>query len=498
MLAGKTLAITGIGGFIGARLAARAHDWGMTVRGLDASPSAGRRVGRGIEIVTGDVADPAALRKLLKGADYVVHTAAVVTEHGDPKAFKRINEEAPALVAKEAQAASVKAMVHLSTVMVYGFSYAANVAEDAALTPVGNLYCDSKIAGEQALWKAFTRGKLRVVVLRPGDVIGPGSVPWLMRPVTFMKAGRFALPRNGKGVLNPVHVEHLVDAILTSLERDVSGVYNVTDGVTTTCESYFGALASWLQFTIPRYPTTLMRAYFGMLALAERAKGKQPEVHPSAIDFLLRENPYSNERAKRDLGYSPRIPLDTALLESRAWLESEKLVRESGAAVEAARALANVPDPPGAPARSSAPGAAPTEPGQLPSIPSLQGSLTTGTGVGRVSLLPSTGIKESALGTAGLGSRSFTPPPNVYDDILGPASARSPGPPRSIREELLATPLPGERLSLIPTKPASMGTPAAPFMGGPPSIPAPRPSSKSGAPNPRPPTDETPPSRRGG
>jgi hypothetical protein len=62
MLAGKTLAITGIGGFIGARLAARAHDWGMTVRGLDANPSAGRKVGRGIEIVTGDVADPAALR----------------------------------------------------------------------------------------------------------------------------------------------------------------------------------------------------------------------------------------------------------------------------------------------------------------------------------------------------------------------------------------------------------------------------------------------------
>jgi hypothetical protein len=240
-----------------------------------------------------------------------------------------------------------------------------------------------------------------------------------------------------------------------------------------------------------------MRAYFGMLALAERATGKQPEVHPSAIDFLLRENPYSNERAKRDLGVSPRIPLDTALLEARAWLESEKLVPESGAAAEAARALATVPDPPGAPARSSAPGAAPKEPGQRPSSPFSEASLTTGTGVGRTSLLPSTGIKESTLGTAGLGRMSFTPPPNAYDDILGPSSARSPGPPRSIREELLATPLPGERISIIP-KPASMGGPAAPFAGGTPSIPAPRPSSRSGAPNPVPPTDDTsPPSRRG-
>ena len=53
----------------------------------------------------------------------------------------------------------------------------------------GNPYTDTKVASEhQALLAAA--GGLPVGVVRPGDVYGPGSSPWTMRPLATMRRGR--------------------------------------------------------------------------------------------------------------------------------------------------------------------------------------------------------------------------------------------------------------------------------------------------------------------
>jgi nucleoside-diphosphate-sugar epimerase len=80
---GKTLAITGIGGFIGARMTERATELGMRVRGLDASPAAADAARRlGAEVVVGDVNDGDAVARASHGADVMFHTAAIIEEDG--------------------------------------------------------------------------------------------------------------------------------------------------------------------------------------------------------------------------------------------------------------------------------------------------------------------------------------------------------------------------------------------------------------------------------
>ena len=71
----------------------------------------------------------------------------------------------------------------------------------------------------------------------------PGSVPWVVRPFELLKAGLFVVPDGGRGIINHVYVDNLVDAIFLAIERDASGAYTVTDGVGATCLDYFRPLA---------------------------------------------------------------------------------------------------------------------------------------------------------------------------------------------------------------------------------------------------------------
>ena len=68
-------------------------------------------------------------------------------------------------------------------------------------------------------------------MIRPGDVYGPGSVPWMVRPLELARRGQARRPRPGDGVMLPVYVDDLVEAILAGAERGEPGAaYAAWDG----------------------------------------------------------------------------------------------------------------------------------------------------------------------------------------------------------------------------------------------------------------------------
>ena len=110
------------------------------------------------------------------------------------------------MVTRAAREAGVRRFVHISSVMVYGFRYPPDVTEDGLLAGEGNPYCETKIESERVARSFQEPGTLDVVALRLGDVYGPGSVPWVVRPLELMRRRLFILPSGGRGVLNPVHM----------------------------------------------------------------------------------------------------------------------------------------------------------------------------------------------------------------------------------------------------------------------------------------------------
>lgn len=311
-----TIAITGIGGFIGLRMAERARANGWTVRGLDLSPAGAERArAAGAQVVVGSVNDAAAVAAALQGADWVFHTAAIVEEDGPRDLYERVNIEGTRTVCNVAQQLGVRRLVHLSSVMVYGFDYPQDVAEDGPVDGQGNVYNDTKLASERVALSFNDPQRLGVIVIRPGDVYGRGSLPWVTRPVQMLRRGVFMLPGRGSGVINHVHVDNLIDGVTLAVEHDAIGeAFNISDGVATRCDAFFATHARLAGVRrVPALPTWAVMLLMRLSQPWWRIRGQTPPASPTALRFLLRRHRYSIAKAQARLGYQPRIDLEQGM-----------------------------------------------------------------------------------------------------------------------------------------------------------------------------------------
>jgi nucleoside-diphosphate-sugar epimerase len=316
-----TLCITGIGGFIGRRLAERALARGFVVSGLEFDPSAAQRVrATGCRVVVGDIRDPNAAREATSGADVVVHTAAVVTEGGAMSHVVDVNVNGTTTMCEASVASGVGHFIHFSSVMVYGFDFPDGVAEDGPLVGHGNPYCESKIQSETVV--ASFGAQLGFTIVRPGDVYGPGSIPWIVRPLALADRNVLAVPSRS-AIMNPLYVDNLVDALMLMVDRKAANrTYNVTDGEPTTFYDFMGRVAAWRRKQVRVLPPTVMKVLAGGATLVARITRRPPVASPSAIRFLQRPGHYSIERIRRELGYDPAVTLTDGLRETARWAEA--------------------------------------------------------------------------------------------------------------------------------------------------------------------------------
>ncbi len=305
------IAISGVGGFMGLRFAERATERGDTVVGLERDERAATKArAPGREIIVGDVCDPKDAARLCEGAEVVFHTAAIVGEGGDFGPYRRVNVGGTRTMVEAARAAGVRQFVHVSSVMVYGFDYPADIGEDGPLRGEDNAYCQTKIESEEAAEKA--RGELMLTIVRPGDVYGPLSVPWVLRPLQLMKQGLFVLPKDA-GLINQVHIDNLCDAVFLAVDKRAAGTFNVTDDAAMPMERYFSRIAELIGKTVRTLPSGLLRPTFGALERVFDFVGKEPPARAVAMRFLQRRNAYSIARAKKTLGYAPRIGFEEGM-----------------------------------------------------------------------------------------------------------------------------------------------------------------------------------------
>ena len=327
------VAVTGVSGFIGDAVARRYADAGARVRGLDRrlpdpadplTPVADPRV----EYVVGDVTRPADLRRLVDGADIVIHTAAIVAESGDWRDFDRVNAQAPRWVALAAREAGARSFVHLSSVMVHGFDFPDGVAEDGPLDHAANPYCATKIRAEHLLRGVGRPGDFNVHIVRPGDVYGPYSTPWIVRPVQHMREGTFLYV--SPSVINHVYVDNLVDAIETVVAAGaaLSGIpVTATDGAATASREFYGYYADLVGTRFaPTVPGWIAEPAVGALAaVLPRGLRRRLDLDRESIRYLRRHGAYDTSRL-RALGWSPKVSLAEGRERTAAWLRQVGLL----------------------------------------------------------------------------------------------------------------------------------------------------------------------------
>jgi nucleoside-diphosphate-sugar epimerase len=312
---GRAVAVTGAGGFIGGAICRALAAEGAAVRGIDLVRPAGGGA-EALEFAEADITDAEATAAALEGAELVVHAAAFVREWGEMDDFIRVNVGGTVGVLDAARRAGVKRTVHISSVVVYGYDDPTDQPEDAYRRVYGIPYIDTKSASDRI---ACGRG---AVVVRPGDVYGPGSVPWVLRPLEMAAAGQLAVP-SADGVMLACFIDDLTDAVLLALERGEPGaayaVWNDTEHV--TFEQHMNAVAA-IAGARParRLPRRLLELAGAAMEAWARLRGRPPLFSPRAVTLIDRRGTVSTARARSDLGWEPRISHAEGMRRTEAWL----------------------------------------------------------------------------------------------------------------------------------------------------------------------------------
>jgi nucleoside-diphosphate-sugar epimerase len=286
----QRVAVTGAAGFIGSAVVASLRASGREVVEVDLP---------GV-----DITDAAAVGRALAGCDAVVHTAAIVGEFPGMERFVRTNVVGTRNVL---DAIGGGRAVCLTSVAVWGYDFRSDVSEDSPPRPCGNPYIDTKGAAETL---ALLRG---ATCVRPGDVYGPRSGPWVIRPLEAMRRRLFALPGRGEGIITPVYVDDLVDGIIRALDTAAAAgrAYTLWDGEPVTAADFFAHHAEWLgQSKIRCVPRPL-----AILGAALPGNG----TSPAALRFVSRRAVYPNTRAREELGWQPRVGLAEGMARTREW-----------------------------------------------------------------------------------------------------------------------------------------------------------------------------------
>ena len=308
--------LTGALGFIGRAIGDRYAAEGWEVRGVDLQADAARGV------VAGDVTRPGDWQEHAAGCEVVIHLAARLGLGGTHDEFWPINVAATRLALDAAARGGARRFVHTSSIVTFGNEFPDGVAESYPVRPTGAPYTDTKIASEQVVLAAHAAGEVPCTIVRPGDVYGPRSRPWVVIPLEAIKSRQFALPAGGRGIFSPVYVDNLVDGyVLAASSPDAEGhVFTITDGAGVECRDFFAHHHRWLGVKGPRtLPTPAAVALAAVGARAMRLAGRESEVNAGAVRYLARTGTYSIAKARTMLGYEPAVGLDEGLERSREW-----------------------------------------------------------------------------------------------------------------------------------------------------------------------------------
>jgi len=315
--------VTGALGFIGRSILERYREAGAEVGGVD------RNADAALGVVAGDVMDPDAWQGMLRNCDLVFHTAAVVSNVATEETFWRINVLGTRRVLTACAGVGVGRFVHLSSVAAYGFDFVETVDESHPLRPNGNHYVDTKVASEQVVLQAHAAGEVPCTVVRPADVYGPGSRPWTILPVEMLRKGQFLLPARGRGIFSPVYIDNFIDGLEAVGAHDAARgqVFILGDGTGVTTREFFGHYARMLGGKrIRSLPTPLAAGAASLVGRVANAFGIETEVSYETMRMLARRGSYSIEKARRLLGYEPKVDLADGMQRTERWLREQGLL----------------------------------------------------------------------------------------------------------------------------------------------------------------------------
>jgi len=258
------IAVTGASGFVGRHVTTLLAGRGHQVRALVRDDPGRAAAALPAERTPGDLADPAALAALTRGADVIVHLVGIIVEAG-AATFEAVHVEGTRRLLTAAREAGVRRFVHMSAV-------------GARDEPGATRYHRTKWRAEELVRSSG----LSHAIFRPSIISGPENRP--IRTLARLHRWSPLVPVFGDGgfAMQPVWIGDVALAFALAAERPaLSGVFELGGPATLTYEEFVRAIGR-----AAGHPRRLVHVPLAVARAAAAALGVMGPLAPLTLDQL--------------------------------------------------------------------------------------------------------------------------------------------------------------------------------------------------------------------
>ena len=324
----KKIILTGAAGHVGSTLLRMLGDSDTQIRALLLPEEAPVVEAENIQYFKGDVTEKESLRSLFENAaedTLVIHAAAVIsiqsrmTEH-----LWNVNVNGVRNVTDLCIEHSVGRLIHISSVHAIPelpkgqvMKEVSSYSEEQVFGP----YAKTKAAGAQIVLDAVKNGLDAIIVL-PSGIIGPydsGRNHMVQMAVDYLNG---KLPAAVQGGYAVVDVRDVADGCLKAAEFGRTGESYLLSSRYADISEILGIVAKIAgKKPLPVLPVWVAILGVPFIGLYSKIKHERPLYTSYALHTVKSNSSFSNEKAVRDLGFSPR-PLNETIEDMVSWLQS--------------------------------------------------------------------------------------------------------------------------------------------------------------------------------
>ncbi len=316
--------VTGASGYLGGRIISKILEEGHEVVGLVRETSNREGLPKNIEIKEADLFDIPSLENAVQGVNVVIHLAAYFDFYpSDEDLMFKVNVEGTTNLMNACVGTTVERFIYCSTTETMGGIRFPPANEDTELRPDFS-YGESKIQAEGAIRDITADTGLAHIIIRPTGIMGEGDLYVMYEVAHELLHGKvFALPRDMSAQFMYTHIDDVVSGFVAALTP--MGALNNTiilcPDESMSWGEFVDVMTERLGVKPPRLRVPGIVAKLGMMMLSPFKNRKKMTFfwHGKAVDMMLAERVYTNEKAKRLLGWTPQVTMTEGYQRAIDW-----------------------------------------------------------------------------------------------------------------------------------------------------------------------------------